>query len=280
MKRIAAFFTAAAVLIAAMFFSSCGMGGSGSAEDMSSSSEALPKLRIAGMIYEPYFFKNVDGHFDGIDVEMAVEACSRIGYEPEFLVIDTGTLFSVLKNGGADCVWSCVSMDKYGDLFQWAGPYLYSQRVIMVKNTSEIKILQELDGKKIAVQFGSASEDIILKKEGTEGFPTLKQISVFESLGEVFTALKKDYVDAAAGQEAALGVYADEYPGEFRYLDMSIQCERLGVAFNKNANDELVNKLGEVLKQMQEDGFTAGIIQKYGLDIDRNVYGGSEDAAD
>lgn len=272
MKRILGLFTTI-ILIAAMF-SSCGtQTGVNNSE---TSAGELDKIRIAGVTYEPYFYRNIDGNYDGIDVELAREACRRLGYEPVFSTIGLGSLFSTLESGEADCVWSCTSMDKYGDMFKWAGPYLYSQRVVIVKSESDIHTLKELDGKRIAVQLGSASEGIILEKDGTEGFPNLEQISVFESLGEAFTALKNGYADAAAGQEAALGVYADEYPGDYRYLDMSIQSERLGAAFSKNAADDMVNRFNDVLNEMTEDGTTAAVIEKYGLDTDRNVYGGSE----
>ena len=41
--------------------------------------EPLPKLVIGSDNYEPYFYLDEDGSFAGIDVEIATEACRRMG---------------------------------------------------------------------------------------------------------------------------------------------------------------------------------------------------------
>lgn len=272
LKRYAA--AAAAVMLMIMLFTSCGSAGDGGQAD-------TPELRIGGVIYAPYFYRDIDGNFDGIDVELAREACSRMGYRPSFDDLEIGTQLSALDAGAADCVWSCISMDEYdsGEYkgeYMWAGPYLYSQRVMMVKTDSEINKLEDLTGKRVGVQAGSASESVILQEMKDNEFPEIRQLTSLDSLGKVFTALKKDYVDAVAGHESALNVYADEYPDQYRCLNTSIRNERLGVAFRKDADAELVDKLYETLKEMKEDGTTEAIIKKYGLDVERNVYGGSD----
>ena len=50
--------------------------------------EALPQLVIGSDNYEPYFYLDEDGTFAGIDVEIATEACRRMGYAPALRKID------------------------------------------------------------------------------------------------------------------------------------------------------------------------------------------------
>lgn len=274
MRRSAA--AAAAIILVIMTFASCGSSGGGQAD--------MPELKIGGVIYAPYFYRDVDGDYDGIDVELAREACSRMGYSPSFEGLEIGGQLSALEAGAVDCVWSCISMDEYDSgenegKYMWAGPYLYSQRVVMVKTDSSIRQISDLSEKKIGVQAGSASENVILQEMSDGVFPEVMQLTSLDSLGKVFTALKKDYVDAVAGHESALNVYADEYPGEYRCLETSIRKERLGAAFRKDADAELVKKLNDTLQEMTEDGTTEKIIKKYGLDVERNIYGGSDDEA-
>ena len=37
------------------------------------SDKKLPQIRVGGVVYEPYFYKDIDGEFTGIDVELAKE---------------------------------------------------------------------------------------------------------------------------------------------------------------------------------------------------------------
>lgn len=235
----------------------------------------LPELCIGGAIYEPYFYKDVEGGYTGIDVELAKEACRRMGYKPVFKEIELDQRQKDLEDGTIDCMWSCFTMDDRKEEYIWAGPYLYTRRVIVVRGDSNINSLSDLKGKSVAVQANSTSENILLKHSNSQ-IPEVSKISSFRTIGEVFTALRKGYVDAIAGHEGTLLVYTKDYPGQYRYLNMSIHQSRLGVAFSKNGDAKLVIKLNETLNQMTQDGITGSIIEKYGLDVDKNVYGGAK----
>ena len=276
MKRITVF--AAAIVLIMALFSACG-----AIKADNDAASDLPEMKIGGVIYEPYFYRNIDGDYDGIDVRLAREACSRMGYRPVFDDYKVGTQLAMLDSGAADCIWSCISMDEYGgegadSRYMWAGPYLYSQRVVMVKNDSDIQTFEDLNGRRVGVQADSASEKVILQEMKDKGgsFYGIKQLTVLDSLGQVFTALKKGYVDAIVGHEAALNIYVEDRPGQYRCLNMTIRKERLGVAFRKDGDAELAQKLEKTLDEMTADGTTEGIIKDYGLDVERNLYGGHD----
>lgn len=67
----------------------------------------LPRIRIGGSIYEPYFYIDENGEYAGIDVELAREACRRMGYEPVFVTIDWLDKDGLLLDGTIDCAWAC-----------------------------------------------------------------------------------------------------------------------------------------------------------------------------
>ena len=48
------------------------------------------------------------------------------------------------------------------DKYQWAGPYLYSRQMVAVRKESEINTIQDLEGKRIAVQATTKAEDLFL----------------------------------------------------------------------------------------------------------------------
>lgn len=234
-----------------------------------------PKIRIGGTTYAPYFYRNIGGNYTGIDVEIAEEACARIGYEPVFVELDIDRRFELLNEDYVDCLWSCLTMEGREDEFIWAGPYMYTQRVVMVPADSEIETLEDLGGKCVAVQAGSTSEEIILKGLNPN-LPEITDLSTFSTVGEVFTSLRKGYADAAIGHESSLRLYTDEYPNGYRYLNMSVCSDAVGVAFKPDGDEALAEKLTQALLEMREDGTTAAIVRKYGLDAEKSVNGGTE----
>lgn len=240
----------------------------------SSHGDSLPELVIGGAEYAPYFYTDTE-EYVGIDVELATEACRRIGYRPVFVSLDLDNRAKALENGRVDCFWTCFTMDGREEEYTWAGPYLYTRRVYVVPQDSDIVTVDDLAGKKVSVQAGSTSEEIMLEGQ-VEALNKVDTFAVYKSLGEVFMALRRGYVDAMIGHEGALKIYTEQYPGEYRYLDMTLMRSRLGVAFRRGENAELAAQLTEALREMTEDGTTAAILEKYGLDVEQNLYGGTE----
>ena len=79
-------------------------------------------LVIGSDIYSPYFYLEDNGNFAGIDVEIA-----REGREADYA---------------------------------WAGSYMYSRQVVVVKVSSDIRTLKDLNGKYIAVQNASKPDKL------------------------------------------------------------------------------------------------------------------------
>lgn len=235
--------------------------------------EEMPELRIGVTIYAPFYYRDASGQFTGIDEEMAREACARLNLRPTFIVLELGKRFSALESGEVDCLWDALSMNGREDEFQWAGPFLHSWRVVIVRAESDIQTLGDLRGKRVGVQAQSTTEELFMQP-GSAGLPRVGQISAFDTVGEAFTALRKGYVDAIAGYENALQIYTGDAPDEYRELDMGVQSEPLGVAFLKEADLELVERLDCVLQEMSDDGTTARIIEKFGATVSDEFHGG------
>lgn len=65
-----------------------------------------------------------------------------------------------MENGTIDCIWGSFSMDGREEEYQWAGPYLYSRQVVAVHSDSDIRTLQDLAGKVVAVQSTTKPEEL------------------------------------------------------------------------------------------------------------------------
>ncbi len=247
--------------VAAMFLLMCGC--------TKKDTQTLPQLIIGSDDCEPYSYADVDGEPAGMDVELAREACRRMGYEPVFRYIDWNERDALLENGEVDCLWSCYSMDGQEDNYEWAGPYMRSRQVVAVLADSPVHTLSDLEGKSIAVRVGGKAEQIFLGHMDSV-IPELNNVYAQNSMDEIVTALRNDYVDAIAGYATALRETLREYDVDYRFLDEDLSHDSLGVAFAKDSDPALRRKLQEALDDMLADGTTKRILnENYGVNVEK-----------
>ena len=248
------------------------LGGCGGKKEKAADSE-LPEIVIGMDYFEPYSYQTSDGEYKGIDVELAQEAFQRLGYQPKFENIVWEDKDELLADRTIDCLWSSYSMNGREDKYQWAGPYLYSRQMVAVRAESEIKKVQDLKGKRVAVQATTKAEDLFLHNIKSD-LPQMQQVNCFSTTNELYAALRKSYVDAIAGHEAMLNSLVQDGEGSYRMLEESIYTSKLGIAFKKGTHKKLTEELTETLKEMQGEGITEKIVIKYGLDADKILPGG------
>ena len=248
------------------------LGGCGEKKEKAADSE-LSEIIIGTDSFEPYSYQTSDGEYKGIDVELAREAFQRMGYQPKFENIVWEDKDELLTDGTIDCLWSSYSMNGREDKYQWAGPYLYSRQMVVVRNESEIQKVQDLKGKRAAVQATTKAEDLFLHNIASD-IPQMEQVDCFSTTNELYAALRKNYVDAIAGHEAMLNSLVQDGRGAYRMLEESIYTSELGIAFKKGTHKELTEELTETLKEMQDEGITERTVIKYGLDADKILPGG------
>ena len=154
------------------------------------------------------------------------------------------------------------------DLYQWAGPYLYSRQMVAVRANSDIHTLADLAGRRVAVQATGKPEALFLTSSAP-GVSQVEAVYAFSTMDEVYACLRKGYADAIAGHENALRLFLDSSPGSYRMLDEILDVSQLGVAFQKDTHKELAQALTQTLAEMESDGTTRAILTRYGLDADR-----------
>lgn len=258
-------------LLLAVLFALTAFPGCGKTVSETDNSE-LPALIIGSDEYLPYFYMDSDGDFAGIDVDLAREACRRLGLRAEFRRISWGNKDAYLESGEIDCLWGSFSMTGREDAYSWAGPYLKSRQVAVVKTSSDIFKLNDLNGKSIAVQNGSKPEELFLENSLPQ-IKSLRNVYSFSSIGIVFAALKKGYVDACAGHETAYMELMKSSAGEYRILEEPLLAVELGVAFSKESPAFSAERLTNALNELQSDGVIADIIASYGLSSDALIGG-------
>lgn len=248
-----------AVLLALCGALLCGCG------QRETETEELPVLVIGSDNYEPYFYLDENGAYAGIDVEIATAACERLGWTPDFRQISWQEKDALLERGDVDCLWGSFSMNGREDCYRWAGPYMYSRQVVIVQADSDIRTLADLNDKRISVQISTKPEELLLTHQ-VPGVEQVKNVYSLANVNDVFAALDKGYVDACAGHETAYRSFMGGRAGQYRVLDQELLRVGLGVAFYKGDDTGRAEALSDVLRELKEDGTTAGILERYGVD--------------
>jgi polar amino acid transport system substrate-binding protein len=176
---------------------------------------SLPHITIGSDTYPPFVYLDNNGDPTGIDVEIAVEAFRRMGYQAVFTTIDWEQKRTLVDNGEIDCIWGCFSMDGREQDYQWAGPYMVSRQIIAVNAKSDIYAMDDLNGKTIAVQSTGKPEEIFLQS-GQADIPQFEDIISLEDRGVQYAALDCGYVDAIAAHETAILQYMTDYGADWK----------------------------------------------------------------
>ena len=212
--------------------------------------------------FEPFSYLE-NGEMKGIDVDIAKEAFKRMGYTPIFKRIEWQNKDEYLRKGEIDCLWGGFSMNDREDLYAWVGPYLFSNQVVMVKESSDINSLADLKDKIVGVQATSKAEWAF---ENKEELSNIRYLYTFSTINEVFTSIQRSYVDAIAGHELAIKTLV-RGSGDYRFLDDSILTSMLGVAFKKDYDQSFLTLLANTLHEMRNDGTIKRIVDSYTSDM-------------
>lgn len=222
----------------------------------------LPQIVVGGDDYPPFYYEDADGRATGIDVDIAAEAFRRMGYRAEFSFINWEDKKQLLADGSVDTIWGGFAIDGREDEYIWTEPYMLSWQAVAVNADSDIRTLADLEGKRIAVQAASKSEELFCKHTN-EKIPQMKEVISIPNRELMYSFLSKGYVDAIATNEIAIAQYMKDYDLEYRILDESIEKVGLAAAFNKDDTRGLDQALSATLREMRQDGTLEKILGKY-----------------
>lgn len=247
---------AACLLLGAL--AGCGRDGTPAPD----AGDALPVLVIGSDNYPPYNYADAGGNPKGIDVELATEACRRMGYRAEFVKIEWEEKTKLVESGEIDCIWGCFSVNGRETLYNWTEPYMHSRQIVAVRADSVIHTLADLAGRRVAVQSTTKPEEILLAHTDPR-IPAIGELISLPNRELIYPFLAKGYVDAIAAHETAVLQGIKELELDYRILDESLLDVGIGVAFAKDDTRGIAEALSATLAEMRRDGTAEKILGKY-----------------
>ncbi len=269
----------ASVALAATMLFAVGCGSSSSSTDSSNSGtsssagsdDSLKKVQDAGKLvlgldatFKPMGYTDENDKIVGFDIDLAEEVCKRMGIKLETYSVNWDTKEQDLNAGTIDCIWNGLSVsDERKKQMLMSEPYMNNKMVFMVSKDSGIKSMDDLKGKKVAVQNGSTAQDIL------KGSDIAKDITMTELATNVEAMQQLDLkmVDAVFLDSVVADYEITSTGKSFEVLADGLSEEQYAIGFKLGAN-ELCKKIEDTLKEMKKDGKIEEISKKwFGSDV-------------
>lgn len=289
-KKLAAILSAGLLLISA---SGCGLVNSAkksassgaetsAAEASSTVDQSWEKVQSAGQLvlgfdkaFPPMGYIDTEtGETVGFDIDMATEACKRLGISVKFQPIDWDNKQAELDNGNVDCLWNGFSKtEERAKKCNLSIPYMKNNQIILVKTDSSYKGLDSLAGKVIGVQSDSSAETALNDPANADFKNSLKEVVKIDDYSKAVLEIQNGTIDAIAIDEVVARYYLTKNPDAYRILqdqdgkEISLAVEDYVIGFRKN-DEALKQKVEGALKEMTKDGTASKLSQKwFGKDV-------------
>ena len=201
--------------------------------------------------FVPMGFKDEDGEIVGFDVDLAKAVFKEYGIKADFQPIDWSMKESELENGTIDLIWNGYTVTKSREKkVLFTDPYAQNEQVLVTKKDSGITNAEGMKGKILGAQ------------EGSSGYEAFNNET--KTFNEAMIDLENGRIDGLLIDK----VYADYYLKQAGKLDaynissVGFKNENFAVGARKG-DKELVDKINEAFKELQDNGKYAEISKKW-----------------
>jgi polar amino acid transport system substrate-binding protein len=224
---------------------------------------------VVGMeaAYVPYeFFK--DGKIIGYDPDIIDHIVGKLGVKAQLVDTAWNGIIPALYAKKFDVIVSAMTITKErAQKVLFSMPYADASNVILLRaNEDRIKSADDLSGKIVGVQIGSAAAGIIkvfeakLKAQGKPGYADVKQ---YEHYPEAYQDLINKRIDAVVNSKSTMMVVMHDAPGQFKMLGgISDITAYFGMAF-RNDDTAFQAFVNTQLADMKTSGELAKLQEKW-----------------
>ena len=242
---------------------------SASASASSAASDTVKFIVGFDAEYPPYGFKDADGSYTGFDLDLAKAVCEMNGWEYEAKPIDWDAKDLELDSGNITCIWNGFTYEGREDKYAWSDQYMLNEQVFVVAEGSDVTSFENMGGKKVVTQAGSAAFDLLTDtgEEGEEHEPMDAMfdggaVATVPDYNTAFLQLESGAVDVVACDLSIAQYQIAQNPGKYVQLAEPLNSEHYAVGF-KLGQDDMAAKVTESLKKLDADGTVKALCEKY-----------------
>lgn len=243
----------------------------GAAATESKADESYDKVIEAGKLvlgldatFKPMGYTDENDNIVGFDIDLATEVCNRLGVKLETYGVNWDTKEIDLDAGTIDCIWNGLSVSPARkEQMLMSDPYMKNEMIFTVNSDSELKTLDDLKGKTIAVQNGSTAQEILAKSDLAADITVNELATNVEALNQ----LEMGMCDAVFLDSVVAKYEINTSKKAFTIMEEGLEEEEYAIGFRKG-DQALCDKVEEVLSEMKADGTVEKLSTKwFGSDI-------------
>lgn len=214
--------------------------------------------------FPPMGFTDENNEIIGFDIDVAQEVCNRMGVELVKQPINWDTKEEDLKVGKIDCIWNGMSINPArAEAMNLSDPYMKNEMIFVVPADSEIKSMDDLEGKTVGVQTGSTAQEIL---EAWDKFDTITESPLEENV-TALSQMELGFSDAVFLDSVVANYFITSNNKDYVILDGNLEAEEYAVGFRKE-DQALRDEVQKTLSEMKADGALGEISTKwFGSDV-------------
>lgn len=205
--------------------------------------------------FPPYEYYEGD-KIVGIDAEILEAVANKIGLELKIEDMEFGSILATLNTGKIDVGAAGMTVtDERKKSVDFSTSYAQGVQVVIVKEGSDIKAIEDLEGKKIGVQIATTG-DIYASEQFGEG-----NVDKYDKGADAVLALNNDKVQAVIIDNEPAKNFVAANKG-LQILETEYAVEDYAIAVSKE-NPELLKAIDKALAELKADGTLQAIVDKY-----------------
>lgn len=254
-KKVISILLAAVLAVCTMFaLASC-------AKDDAADNDSKETLVMAtNATFPPYEFVE-NGDYKGIDVEIANAIADKLGMTLEIQDVEFGSIIGGVQSGKYDMgVAGMTVTDERLESVNFSDSYATGVQVVIVKEDSDIKTIDDLTGKKIGVQQDTTGDIYASDTVENGGFGE-ENVTRYNKGADAVQALSTGKVDAVIIDNEPAKSFVAANDG-LKILETKYVEESYAICIAKE-NAELLEKVNNALSELKAEGKIKEIIDKY-----------------
>ena len=234
----------------------CGEAKDNKTDKADGKEEAKVLVMGTNAAFPPYEFTDSDGKVVGIDAEIAEAVANKLGYDLEIKDMDFDSLIAAVATKNVDFVLAGLTVtEERKESVNFSDTYAKGVQVIIVKEGSDVKSVDDLAGKKIGVQQGTTGDIYCTDEFGADN------VKQYQNGALAVQALNNGQVDCVVIDNEPAKNFVKANTG-LAILETAYAEEDYAAAIAKD-NTELLESFNKALAELKADGTIDGIIEKY-----------------
>lgn len=262
-KRLLLLWISALFLLAGTALAACGDDDDdddGGGTDTSAAAEIdtlKPGTLLVGVdVPYPPFEQGRPPDYEGFEIDLMNEIASRLGLETEYKDTPFDTIFRDLSQDKFDvAVAGSTITPEREKVVDFGDPWFLTEQSLLVQQGSDIKTLDDVDGKTVGVQKGTTGEAYV-QDNADPG-----DLRSYPEIDDAFNALIAGQVDAVVFDLSGTEEAAEKLEG-LEVVDSYNTGEFLAPAYTED-NQALREAANEAFAEMKEDGTLAAAYKEW-----------------